>query len=197
VRQTRGDLAAVAGLVFDQRHQPRQGPAVAASDLEQQLLRLAPERMPGALDHIGDHAFQAQSLAVVRGIDAGHAAGVQLGNLLRHDHTAAAAEHADLLTAALAQHLHHVFEEFDVPALVGAHGDTVGIFLQGGGDDLLHAAVVTEMDHLRPQAHQQAADDVDAGVMAVEQAGCRDKAQRRPGLRVGHRAVLQHSAHGF
>jgi hypothetical protein len=42
-----------------------------------------------------------------------------------------------------AQPIHHVAEEFVVPALVGTHRDTVGIFLDRRADDVINAAVVS------------------------------------------------------
>ena len=50
----------------------------------------------------------------------------------------------------------------------------------GGAHDVGDAAVVAEVDHLRAVRLQQAADHVDGGVVAVEQRGGGDEAQRRP-----------------
>jgi hypothetical protein len=44
----------------------------------------------------------------------------------------------------------------------------VGVFLHRRLDDLVHRAIVTEMDHFRALALQDAADDVDRGVVTVE-----------------------------
>jgi hypothetical protein len=63
----------------------------------------------------------------------------------------------------------HVLEVLDVAALVGADGDALGVFLQRGGDDLLHRAVVAQVDHLGAHALQDAPHDVDGRVVAVEQ----------------------------
>ncbi len=49
-----------------------------------------------------DHPDEAQVHAVVRVVDALDAVGLQLGDLLRRDRAAAAAEHADVAGAALA-----------------------------------------------------------------------------------------------
>src|SRR5207253_4778676 len=59
---------------------------------------------------------------------------------------------------------------------VRAHRDALYVFLQSGGDDIVHAAVVAEVDHLRAHALQDATHDVDRGVVAVEQARGRDEA---------------------
>ena len=100
----------------------------------------------GAFDHVLDHLHQAHVHAVVGVVDALHAVGLQLADFLGGDGAAAAAEYADVAGAALAQHVDHVLEVFDVAALVGRHRDCVGIFLQRGADHVLDAAVVAEVD---------------------------------------------------
>ena len=52
---------------------------------------------------------------------------MQLVDLGRHDHAAAAAEDLDVRAAAAAQQVDHVLEELDVPALVAADRDALGI----------------------------------------------------------------------
>ena len=146
--------------------------------------------MAGARDHVFDHAVEAHFLAVVRGIDLRHSIRVQLLDFFRHDHAAAAAEYADVATAALAQHVEHVLEEFHVPALVAADGDAVGVFLQRGGDDVLDRAVVAQVDDFAAVLLQQAPHDVDGGVVAVEQRGGGDETQRRLGRGLRLHCVL-------
>jgi hypothetical protein len=60
-----------------------------------------------------------------------------------------------------AQQVDHVLEVLDVAALVGADGDALHVFLQGGGDDFVDAAVVAQVDHLGAHALQDAPHDVD------------------------------------
>ncbi|EWS62482.1 hypothetical protein Y695_04291 [Hydrogenophaga sp. T4] len=127
-------------------------------------------------DHLADHALQAHALAVFRAVDAAHAVAVQLADFGRHDHAAAATKHLDVLAAALLEQVHHVLEIFDVTALVGTDGDALRVFLQRGGDHLVDRAVVPEVDHLGAHALQDAAHDVDGGVVAVKQAGGGDEA---------------------
>ena len=55
----------------------------------------------GAGQHVVDHPLQAEPAAVVGGVDAGDAVGVQLRHLLGDDHPAAAAEDADVAAALL------------------------------------------------------------------------------------------------
>ena len=51
--------------------------------------------------HLADHPGQAHALAVLGAVDARHAVVLQLADLGRHDDAAAAAEHLDVLAAAL------------------------------------------------------------------------------------------------
>jgi hypothetical protein len=57
-------------------------------------------------------------------------------------------------------------------ALVAGDGDALGVFLDSGVDDLLHRAVVAQMDHFHAGALQNAPEDIDGGVMPVKK-GCR------------------------
>ncbi len=102
---------------------------------------------------------------------------MQRAGFRRHDDAAAAAEHADVLATALAKHVHHVFEVLDVTALVGADGDGVGVLLQRCRHHFLDGTVVAQVNDLRAVALEDAAHDVDGGVVAVEQAGRGDEAQ--------------------
>ncbi|OIQ68697.1 hypothetical protein GALL_497060 [mine drainage metagenome] len=106
--------------------------------------------------------------------------------------------------ALRAQPVDHVAEKLDMPALIAGDGDAVGVLLDGGGDDLVHAAVVPKVDDLRPHADEDAPHDVDRRVVAVEQRRCGDEAQ--PLLRtvggqnlgvgqVGHCGLLRRGVH--
>ncbi len=76
---------------------------------------------------------------------------------------------------ALAQLVDEVPEVLQVPALVGADGDTLRVLLQGGVDHLADAPVMPEMDHLAPLRLQDATHDRDRGVVPVEEAGGGDE----------------------
>ncbi len=128
--------------------------------------------------HVLDHFHQAHLHAVVRVVDALHAVGLQFGDLFRGDGAATAAEHAHVAGAAFLQHVDHVLEVLDVPALITGQRDAVGVFLQRGAHDILDAAVVAQVDHLRTLALDQPPHDVDGGVVPVEQAGRGHEAQR-------------------
>jgi hypothetical protein len=136
-------------------------------------------------DHVLDHRDQAHVHAVIRVVDALDAVGLQLADFLRRDRAAAAAEHADMAGAALAQHVDHVLEVLDVSALVARQRDAVGVFLQRGTHDVLDRTVVAQVDDFRALRLDQPAHDVDRGVVAVEQAGGGDETQRRAGRRAG------------
>src|SRR5690606_2438760 len=132
--------------------------------------------------HVLDHRHQPHVHAVIGVVDALDAVGLELPDLLRGDGAAATGEHLDVPGAALAQHVHHVLEVLDVAALVAGQGDAVGVLLQRGADHVLDRAVVAEVDDFRALGLDQAAHDVDRGVVAVEQAGGGDEAQRRGGV---------------
>ncbi len=136
----------------------------------------------GLADHHVDHAVEAEAAAVLGGEDLGDAAGLQLGDLARDDDAAAAAEHLHVLGAALFQQLEHVGEELHVAALVGRHGDGLGVLLHGGVDDVLDRAVVAEVDHLGAVRLEDPAHHVDGRVVAVEERGGGDEADLVLGL---------------
>ena len=56
-------------------------------------------------------------------------------------------------------------------ALIRGDCDRLHIFLNGGIDDLLHGAVVPEMNDLDTGGLQHPSHDIDRGVMAVEKRG--------------------------
>ncbi len=160
-----------AGAVLARRDDARERPPVAPRKSGRIGGQPRGEIEIGAGDDVVDHPLQAHDLPVFRRVDAGDPIGVELGDLVGHDHPAAAAEHLDVGRPRLAQQVEHVFEEFDVPALIGGHRDAVDVLLHGGGDDFLDRAVVAEINHLDAVRLQQPAHDVDGGVMPVEQAG--------------------------
>ena len=97
--------------------------------------------------------------------------------------------------AALAQHVHHVLEVFDVAALIGRQRDGIGILLQGRAHHVLDAAVVAEVNHLRTLCLNKPAHDVDRRVVAVEQTGGGDEAQRATAF-IKHRGLLRERSGG-
>jgi hypothetical protein len=130
----------------------------------------------GTLEHVVDHALQAQRRAVLGGVDARDAVVVQLADLPRDDHAAATAEDLDVRAAVGAQQVEHVLEVLDVAALVRRDRDGLHVLLQRRAHDLAHGAVVTEVDHLGARGLEDAPHDVDRGVVAVEERGGGDEA---------------------
>ena len=129
-----------------------------------------------AHDHLANHAGQAHALAVFGAVNAAHTVGMQFANFGGNNDTAATAKDLDVFATALAQQVNHVFEIFNVAALVGADRNALHIFLQSGCDHFVDRAVVTQVNHFSAHALQNAAHDVDRGIVAIKQAGCRDKA---------------------
>ena len=159
--------------VFEQRDQARQQPLVARMQTGQRLFdarrALVGDVEVGLLHDLVDHPLQAHVHAVFRRVDAGDAVRVQFPDLGRHDDAAAAAEDLDVRAAVRLQQVDHVLEELDVAALVTGDGDALDVLLQRRVDDLLHRAVVAEVDDLRAGRLQDAAHDVDRCIVAVEQ----------------------------
>jgi hypothetical protein len=61
-------------------------------------------------------------------------------------------------------------------ALVRADRNALNIFLQSGCHHFVDRAVVTQVNHFGAHALQNPAHDVDGSIVAIKQAGCRDKA---------------------
>ena len=95
---------------------------------------------------------------------------VQRVDLRRDDDTATAAVDLDVSVALLAEAVDEVAEVLDVAALVRADRDPVRILLDDRGDHVVDRPVVSEVHHLGAVALEQAAHDVDRGVVAVEEA---------------------------
>ena len=98
-------------------------------------------------------------------------ASAQPRDLVRDDDPAAAAEDPDVPGAGLGQQLRQVLEVLDVAALVGADRDALRVLLEHRVDDLADRAVVPEVHDLGALRLQDAAHDVDRGVVPVEQRG--------------------------
>ena len=128
---------------------------------------------------VGD-ARKPQARAVFRGVDRSHAVSGQGGDLIGQDDAAAAGENTDVTGALRRQAVHQVLEKFHVPALVGGDRHGPGVFLNRRSHDFPGRAVVAQMDHLRAAGLEQAPEDVDGGVVAVEQCCGRDDADGVP-----------------
>ncbi len=170
--QRAGELGVAPGLEHGDR--ARQGRVVPGEHgLRGRRLRRQVDVAGG--DHGVDHAGEPELLPVRRREDGDPPFG-QRPDLLVDDHPAAAAVHAHVPGAALPEGVDEVAEVLQVAALVGADRDTLRVLLQGGLDDLAHAAVVPQVDHLAALRLQDAPHDRDSGVVPVEQAGGGDEA---------------------
>ena len=96
---------------------------------------------------------------------------LERGDLRGDDHTSTAAVDADVAAAGSPEPIDEVCEVLHVSALVRADGDTLHILGDSGADDLVHGAVVAQVDDFGTLGLQDAAHDVDGGVVSVEQAG--------------------------
>ena len=101
-------------------------------------------------------------------VDAFDSVRLKLGDLLRRDRAAAAAEHAYMAGARITEHVDHVAEVFVVAALVRADGNAVRVFLDTGPHDVGDRAVVAEMHDLGAFRLNQAAHHVDGRIVAIE-----------------------------
>jgi predicted heme/steroid binding protein len=66
-----------------------------------------------------------------------------------------------------------IFEEFDMTALVGGDGDTLGIFLDGTVYDLSSSAVMAEVDDFYPLGLHDTAHNINSGIMAIKKGSSR------------------------
>ena len=136
-------------------------------------------RLTGVPQHVVHHAFDADYPVVPRGIDPRDPVRLQGGGLMRPYYAATAPEYPDIASSGLPEQVHQVAEELVVSPLVGGHRDGVRVFLEGGGSNLSGAAVVTQMNDLGSPTLQEAAEDVDRSVVAIEQRGPGDEAERK------------------
>ena len=151
---------------------------VDADDSSRRCRSAACARSVRAAHDVLDHRHQAHLHAVVGVVDALDAVVLQLADLLGRDRAAAAAEHPDVAGAALAQHVDHVLEVLDVAALVAATARCRRRLPAARRAPRPRRAVVAQVHHLDALRLDQPAHDVDRGVVAVEQAGGGDEAQR-------------------
>ena len=138
-----------------------------------------------AHDHLADHALQAHFLTVFWAVNTGHAIVLQFTDFAGNDDTATAAKHLDVFATTLAQQVDHVFEVFNMSTLVGADGDALHVFLQSRSHDFIDRTVVPQMDDLSAHALQDAAHDVDGGIVSVKQTRGGDEAHFLRGLVIG------------
>ena len=153
--------------------QPADQPGDSQGIFRREVLHLVPERRRGPpralVQNHADHSLEPEAPAVLGAEDALDAIGLERLDLLGDDGPSAAAEDPDVVGAQLAQAIHQVAEELEVPSLVGGDRDGVGILLDRCRDDLVDGAIVTQMNHLGALGLKDAPHDVDGGIVSVEQ----------------------------
>jgi hypothetical protein len=80
----------------------------------------------------------------------------------------AAAEHHDIAQVAVAQLLHHAWEQREVRAAEQRQADGVDVLLQRGLRDLLGRLVQAGVDDLEAMVAQRAGDGLRATIVAIE-----------------------------
>src|SRR5262249_5925259 len=101
-----------------------------------------------AREHVVDHSVETHPAAVLGRIDLLHPVPLQRLDSVRRNGPATADDNPDIRPATLLEHVHHVLEILIVAALIGAHGDTTRILLDGSADNIRYAAVVPQVDYL-------------------------------------------------
>ncbi len=125
-----------------------------------------------------DHAVQAELPPVLRRVDLLDAVPLESLDFLGRDGATTADDHADVVAAALPQHVDHVREVFVVAALVRADRHRVRVFLYRGAHNVSDTAVVPKVHDLGAMRLQEPPDHVYGGVVAVEEGGGGYEAQR-------------------
>ena len=167
----------VEGILLDRGDRPREREPVATDEGVDRRER-GPLGAAGELHHLLRHPGEPEPRAVLGGEDLRDPPCLELGDLLRDDHPAAAAEHLDPGPAPAGELVDQVGEVLHVAALVRAQGDAVDVLVDGRLDDLCDRAVVPEVHDLAPLALEEPSDQVDRRVVAVEQRGRRDEPDR-------------------
>ena len=98
---------------------------------------------------------------IFRGINPGHAVGLQFLDFRRHNYPAATAKHLDVSAAIGFQQVDHVFEEFNVAALIRSDRNALNVFLQSRINDFLHRTVMAEVNHLGTGSLHNPPHDID------------------------------------
>ena len=94
---------------------------------------------------------------------------MKFSDLFRNDHSATTAKDLDPGRILLDQKISHVLEKLIVPSLIGRHCDGIGIFLDGGIDDLFSTTIVPEMNYLSAMILKNTTNDVDGGIVAIKE----------------------------
>ena len=129
---------------------------------------LAPRRQCPR-NEILDHRLQPEFHAVMRVVNPLDAVVHERSDFIGRDRAATTTEDPDVFRTELTQSVDHVTEELVMPALVGADGDAVGIFLDRRLHNVFDAAIVPEMHNFDALRLDQAAHYVNRRIVPVEQ----------------------------
>ncbi len=122
-------------------------------------------------DHVVDDALKPHPGAVFGGIDFGDTIFLEFPDFFRNDHAAAAAKNPDMGSPVFFQKIDHVFEKFDMTALITGYADSLCIFGDGGIDDFLNGSVMAEVNNFHTGVLQNPSHDVDGCIMTVKKRG--------------------------
>ena len=103
---------------------------------------------------------------------------MQLVDFGGDNHAATTAKYFDMPRAKLAQFIDQILKVFDVPTLIRTDRDSVGVFLHRRLNDLLHRAVMSEVNDLYTASLQDSAHDIYCRIVAIEEACGGDKSER-------------------
>lgn len=101
---------------------------------------------------------------------------MQFLDLPGEDRTATAAKQAYMAAAVLVQQVLHVFEEFQVAALVRGDGNALYVFFDSAFDDLGYRPVMPQVNDFRPLRLQDPPHDIDRRIVPVKKGCGRDEA---------------------
>ena len=121
--------------------------------------------------HEVNHPLQPHAASVIGRKYLANAIPFDLGNFIRHDDPAAAAEHLDMPFATLSQKINNILEKFEMTSLIATDCDALSILLDSGRDNFLDRAIVTQVDHLCARGLQQTTDYVNRGIMTIKKTG--------------------------
>jgi len=172
----------IAHILLCKRDQRIDRPDILPGQLNNLLFRVALNAEITLFKKQINHPLQPQPSPIFRRKDLPHAVRFNPGDLLWHNYAAAATKDLDMPLTPFPQKVNNVFEEFDMAALITAHGNPLGILLDSRRHNLFDRTVVAQMDHLCPGSQQHSTNAIDGSIMAVEKTGGSHKTNLFPAL---------------
>ncbi len=127
------------------------------------------------MDHVIDHSLQSHFATIVHRKDPGHSCIMEIVDFVLNDHSSTATEYFDMAGSLLFQQFDHVFEILYMSTLIRTNSNTLNIFLNSAINNLMHRAIMTQMNHLYSTTLQNSTHDIDTGIMTIKQTGSRYK----------------------